>query len=103
MSVVWWRSLHQEATVLRPGAPTMAGSMLATLLFATVAFSIAYAYLMAVRTRVGRIEDRVAGTLLTTTAPRARVPRRSVPLASRPSGGESGAAPCPVPSPDPSP
>ena len=32
MSVVWWRSLHQQATVLRPGAPTIAGSMLATLL-----------------------------------------------------------------------
>jgi heme exporter protein C len=77
MSVVWWRSLHQEATVLRPGAPTMAGSMLATLLFATVAFSIAYSYLMVVRTRVGRVEDRVAGVVMTSTVPRARAPRRS--------------------------
>ena len=75
MSVVWWRSLHQEATVLRPGAHTMAGSMLAALLLATVAFSTAYAYLMAVRTRVGRVEDRVAGTIMTSPAPRARVPR----------------------------
>ena len=25
MSVVWWRSLHQAPTVLRPGAPTIAG------------------------------------------------------------------------------
>jgi heme exporter protein C len=102
LSVVWWRSLHQEATVLRPGAPTMAGSMLATLLFATVAFSFAYAYLMAVRTRVGRIEDRVAGTLLTSTAPRARAPRRSVPLSGRPGGPSGAAAPSPV-SPVPSP
>jgi heme exporter protein C len=77
MSVVWWRSLHQEATVVRPGAPTMAGSMLATLIFATVSFSLAYTYLMAVRTRVGRIEDRVAGTLMTVAAPRARSPRLS--------------------------
>jgi heme exporter protein C len=77
MSVVWWRSLHQEATVLRPGAPTMAPGMLATLLFATVAFSIAYAYLMAVRTRVGRVEDRAAGTILSRPTPRARVPRRA--------------------------
>jgi heme exporter protein C len=75
MSVVWWRSLHQEATVLRPGAPTMAGSMLATLLFSTLAFSLAYAYLMAVRTRVGRVEDRVAGTVMAIPAPRARSPR----------------------------
>jgi heme exporter protein C len=77
MSVVWWRSLHQEATVLRPGAPTMAGSMLATLLFSTVAFSIAYGYLMAVRTRVGRVEDRVAGTIMAAPVPRTRVPRRA--------------------------
>ena len=77
MSVVWWRSLHQEATVLRPGAPTMAGSMLATLLLSTVAFSVAYGYLMAVRTRVGRVEDRVAGTLMSCPTPRARAPRRS--------------------------
>ena len=53
----------------------MAGSMLATLLLATVAFSTAYAYLMAVRTRVGRVEDRVAGTIMTSPTPRARVPR----------------------------
>jgi len=83
MSVVWWRSLHQEATVLRPGAPTMAGSMLATLLLATVAFSITYAYLMAVRTRVGRVEDRVAGAIMASPAPRARVPRRAAPPVSR--------------------
>jgi len=53
--------------------------MLATLLLATVAFSIAYAYLMAVRTRVGRVEDRVAGAIMASPAPRARVPRRAVP------------------------
>ena len=56
----------------------MAPGMLATLLFATVAFSIAYAYLMAVRTRVGRVEDRAAGTILARPTPRARVPRRSI-------------------------
>src|SRR5262249_40836301 len=33
-SVVWWRALHQQATGLRPGAPTLAGSMLAALLLA---------------------------------------------------------------------
>jgi heme exporter protein C len=78
MSVVWWRSLHQEATVLRPGAPTMAGSMLVTLLVAVVAFTLVYGYLMAVRTRVGRIEDRAAGTVMSRPSPRARAPRPSV-------------------------
>ncbi|NUO89506.1 MAG: cytochrome c biogenesis protein CcsA [Nonomuraea sp.] len=76
MSVVWWRSLHQEATVLRPGAPTIAGSMLATLLLAVLAFSLAYAYLMVVRLRVGRAEDRAAGTVLSTPTPRAQTPAR---------------------------
>ena len=79
MSVVWWRSLHQEATVVRPGAPTMAGSMLLTLLLATVAFSLAYGYLMAVRTRVGRVEDRAAGTVMAQPMPRARAPHPGPP------------------------
>jgi len=74
-SVVWWRSLHQQATVLRLGAPTVAGSMLATLLFAFVAFSLAYGYLMAVRMRVGRLEDRSAVPVSSRPAPRARRPR----------------------------
>ncbi|MFM6849548.1 MAG: cytochrome c biogenesis protein CcsA [Terrabacter sp.] len=77
MSVVWWRSLHQEATVLRPGAPTMAGSMLLTLLLAVVAFSIAYTYLMVARLRVGRAEDRAASTVLSAPTPRAQAPSRA--------------------------
>ena len=56
-SVVWWRSLHQPATVLRPGAPTIAGSMLAALLLGVLAFSVLYAYLMVLRLRVERLED----------------------------------------------
>jgi heme exporter protein C len=96
MSVVWWRSLHQEATVVRPGAPTMAGSMLATLLFSTVAFSLAYGYLMAVRTRVGRIEDRVAGTLMSVAVPRARRPR---PYAAQVPSATADASPIGTPVP----
>jgi heme exporter protein C len=75
MSVVWWRSLHQEATVLRAGAPTIADSMLATLLLAFVAFSLAYGYLMAVRMRVGRLEDRSAVPVSSRSTPRARRPQ----------------------------
>ncbi|HEY2550055.1 MAG TPA: cytochrome c biogenesis protein CcsA [Streptosporangiaceae bacterium] len=71
-SVVWWRSLHQGATVLRLGSPTIAASMLATLMFAFVTFSVAYGYLMAVRLRVGRLEDRSTGTVSAVSAPRAR-------------------------------
>jgi heme exporter protein C len=60
LSVVWWRSLHQPPTVLRPGAPTIAGSMLTALLVAVAAFTLAWAYLVAVRLRVGRLEERAA-------------------------------------------
>lgn len=74
-SVVWWRSLHQQATVLRVGAPTIASSMLATLLLAFVTFSLAYGYLMAVRMRVGRLEDRGAILVAPRSTPRARRPR----------------------------
>lgn len=84
MSVVWWRSLHQEATVVREGAPTMDPSMLATLLLGTVAFSVAYGYLMAVRMRVGRLEDTAAGSLMRRPTPRAGVVR---PVAAA-AGGE---------------
>lgn len=75
LSVTWWRSLHQGATVLRLGAPTIAPSMLATLMFALVAFTLAYGYLMAVRMRVGRSEDRAASTVVSVPAPRTRAPR----------------------------
>jgi heme exporter protein C len=60
MSVVWWRSLHQPPTVLRPGAPTIAGSMLTALVVAVVAFTLVWAYLIAARLRVGRLEERAA-------------------------------------------
>jgi heme exporter protein C len=60
LSVVWWRSLHQGPTVLRLGGPEIEGTMLVALLAGVVAFTLAYAYLMALRLRVGRLEDRAA-------------------------------------------
>lgn len=60
LSVVWWRSLHQQSTVLRLGGPQIEGSMLTALLVAVGAFTIVYAYLMAIRLRVGRLEERAA-------------------------------------------
>jgi heme exporter protein C len=60
LSVVWWRSLHQGPTVLRLGGPEIHGWMLAALLVGVGAFTLAYAYLMAIRLRVGRLEERAA-------------------------------------------
>ena len=88
-SVVWWRSLHQQATVLRLGAPTIAGSMLATLLLAFVVFTLAYGYLMAVRLRVGRLEDRSAVPVSWLSAPRARRPRSAAISTSVASDGHA--------------
>jgi heme exporter protein C len=58
MSTVWWRSLHQPATVLQPGVPAIAPIMLATLLWALLAFTLLFGYLLALRMRVGRLETR---------------------------------------------
>jgi heme exporter protein C len=66
MSVTWWRSLHQAPTVLKPGAPTIAGSMLAALLVGVVAFTVLYAYLITLRLRVGRLEERASSQALST-------------------------------------
>ena len=91
-AVVWWRSLHQQATVLRLGAPTIAGSMLATLLLAFAAFSLAYGYLMAVRMRVGRLEDRSAVPAAAPPAPRPGRPRSADIPAPVGSFGDDGHA-----------
>ncbi len=68
--------------MLRLGSPTIAPIMLATLMFALLAFSLAYGYLMAVRMRVGRSEDRAASTVVSSPAPRARAPRPASPMPS---------------------
>lgn len=52
MSVIWWRTLHQPPTVLRPGDPTIDHWMLATLLLNVVAFTLVYAVLLRSRIRL---------------------------------------------------
>ena len=89
MSVTWWRGLHQAPTVLRPGAPTIAGSMLVALLFGVVAFTVLYTYLIALRLRVGRLEERAASQALSARIgdqPRrgARAPARPAPADQAP-------------------
>jgi heme exporter protein C len=64
LSVTWWRSLHQDPTVLRLGGPTLAPIMLAALLVAVGAFTATYLYLMVARLRVSRLEDRAVAEVL---------------------------------------
>lgn len=64
LSVVWWRSLHQQATVARLGAPRLDPPMLFALLLGVAAFTLAYLYLMTLRLRVGRLEERARAEAL---------------------------------------
>jgi heme exporter protein C len=64
LSVTWWRSLHQDPTVLRLEGPTLAPIMLAALLAAVGAFTATYLYLMVLRLRVARLEARAVAEVL---------------------------------------
>jgi len=64
LSVVWWRSLHQDPTIIRLGAPTLDATMLVALLAGVAAFTVAYSYLVALRLRVGRLEEALIGEAL---------------------------------------
>jgi heme exporter protein C len=63
LSVVWWRSQHQAPALLRV-APRMAPIMGAGLITGLVAFTLLYAYLVTLRLRVGRLEDRAMAEAL---------------------------------------
>jgi heme exporter protein C len=75
LSVVWWRSLHQGSTVFRLGGPEIRGTMLVALLVGVAAFTLVYAYLMTLRLRIGRLEEREAREAL---SPRAGPPEEAV-------------------------
>lgn len=58
LSVVWWRSLHQPASVIRfDQAPSMAAPMLAALVLAVAAFTFLFLFLVLLRVRIARLED----------------------------------------------
>lgn len=56
-SVLWWRTLHQPPTVLKPGAATTSPEILAALLVNFVAFTLLYVYFVLRRVRLLRRED----------------------------------------------
>lgn len=63
LSVRWWRGQHQPPARLL-GVPDMAPLMGAALVVSVVAFTVLYLYLMALRLRVGRLEDRLLQEVL---------------------------------------
>lgn len=64
LSVTWWRSLHQGPTFKLAGNSTIAPIMAWTLMLGVVAFTILYCYLIALRLRVGRLEERALAEAL---------------------------------------
>ncbi len=61
-SVLWWRTLHQGATVLNPDlSPTIHGSMAWTLLLGFVSLTLVFVWMLLVRYRIGVLEDALAG------------------------------------------
>jgi heme exporter protein C len=58
-SVYWWRTLHQPPTMLKPGGATMAPVFAVVLAVNVVAFALLYAYLVAKRVRVLRLEQEL--------------------------------------------
>ena len=75
LSVIWWRSLHQGPTVFRLGGPEIHGTMLLALIVGVVAFTVVYAYLMTLRLRTARLEDRAAGEALSPRLEPRRIPQ----------------------------
>lgn len=63
LSVRWWRSLHQAPARLL-GVPDVSPIMGAALGIGFLAFTLTYVYLMAVRLRVGRLEERAVAEAL---------------------------------------
>jgi heme exporter protein C len=59
LSVEWWRTLHQPASLLRPDLdPQIHGSMLTTLLVGLAAFTLLYAWLLIQRFRLAWLEEQ---------------------------------------------
>jgi heme exporter protein C len=58
-SVLWWRTLHQPPTVLRPGDPTIDHTMLAALLVNVAAFTLLFVLLVRARMRLAAAEDEL--------------------------------------------
>lgn len=68
-SVLWWRTLHQPPTVLRPGDPTIDHTMLAALLVNVAAFTLVYAALVRRRARLAGLLDAYEQAVLAGDSP----------------------------------
>ena len=59
-SVLWWKTLHQGATVLNPDlSPQIHGSMAWTLLLGFVALTLVFLWMLLVRYRISSLQDQL--------------------------------------------
>jgi heme exporter protein C len=67
LSVEWWRTLHQRASLLRPDlSPQIHGSMLGALLLGVLAFTLLYGWLLVRRFRLAWLEEQAEDRALET-------------------------------------
>jgi heme exporter protein C len=81
LSVTWWRTLHQSASVLdrnRLLHPTIHGSMAWTLLLGFIAFTLLYVWLLIHRFRLARLEEQVEERALDVALAERRAEARGV-------------------------
>jgi heme exporter protein C len=69
-SVDWWNTLHQPASIVRMGGPSVATSMLLPLLVMAVAFTLLFVWLLLLRMRTALNERKSEALLLQAPAMR---------------------------------
>jgi heme exporter protein C len=83
-SVDWWNTLHQPASVLRFGGPSIDKSMLIPLLVMAVAFTLLFAALLLLRMRTALNERKARALRMHGVAVARETGRDNVPAAARP-------------------
>ena len=63
-SVDWWNTLHQPASILRPGGPTIDKSFLAPLLIMIVGYTFLFAWLWLLRMQTEILERRARSLMM---------------------------------------
>ncbi len=58
-AVLWWRTLHPQPIVVRPGGPAMSEPMVLALVAGMLSFTLVYVFLMALRVSLEVERDRI--------------------------------------------
>jgi heme exporter protein C len=92
-SVKWWRTLHQEASLLKPEKPSVQGWQLVALILSFFGFTFLYFWMLIQRYRIARWESRLEHDALET----AITQRRAEATRTKIENETVGAATAPTP------